>query len=327
VGSGTVRGEITRVVKKVDQKIEDFKGACGMSVAYMPEAIARRVGQVGMGLLKGLLDFAKDAVKILAVSTAIGALIGALFGGVGAIPGAEIGFEIGLLLLKMYGLAQLIEAVLGIAGGLVGQLGKFIEIVWSANGDRKQLDLGARALADAIGILVSAVLIAIAAFLLKKGGEALGKTKFAQTVGETRLAQWFKARQQLETSRGNEKVSAKLDGAKAGTPFLKGADRAIIDPRKLTEYALNPSHPVGGSKARVFKSALGFTKENAEALIAQLREGVKNNPAIPGKVDQFGSRFTVDILVTGPAGSGVVRSGWIYKTGSNVPELTTVFVK
>lgn len=207
VGSGTIRGEIARVVKKIEQKIEDFKTACRMSVKYMPDAIARRAGAIASGLLHGLLEFAKDAVKILAISTAVGALIGALFGGVGAIPGAEIGFEIGLLILKYYGLYTLIEAVLSIAADLVGQLGTFIKLVWGANGDTKQLDLAAQALAEAIGILVSAVLIAVAAYVLKKGGEAIGKTKFAQTVGETRLAQWLKQRQELQTTKA---VSARV---------------------------------------------------------------------------------------------------------------------
>jgi hypothetical protein len=108
---------------------------------------------------------------------------------------------------------------------------------------------------------------------------------------------------------------------------LPGADRAIIDRRKVTDYALNPEHPVGGNKAKVFESALGFKKDNADDLIAQLKSGVKNNPAIEGKLDQFGQRYTMDIPVSGPTGSGVVRTGWIYKVGSDVPELTTLFVK
>lgn len=59
----------------------------------------------------------------------------------------------------------------------------------------------------------------------------------------------------------------------------------------------------------------------------QLRQGVMKNTPIPGKVDQYGARFTVDIPIVGPKGSGVVRSGWIYKPGSSTPELTTIFVK
>ena len=54
---------------------------------------------------------------------------------------------------------------------------------------------------------------------------------------------------------------------------LIGANRAEIDPRKFTEYVLNPNHAVGGNKARVFESAFGFNQSNADDLIAQLRRG------------------------------------------------------
>ena len=84
---------------------------------------------------------------------------------------------------------------------------------------------------------------------------------------------------------------------------------------------MNPEHPVGGHKARVFESALGFNKSNADDLMRQLREGVKTNTPVPGKVDQYGERFTVEIPVVGPKGEGIVTSGWIYKPGSNVPEV------
>jgi hypothetical protein len=135
-------------------------------------------------------------------STAAGALIGALLGGgAGAIPGAEAGFEIGLLILEYYGLYQLVKAVLEVAGNLVAKLGEFIKLVWTANGDRKQIDQAGRTLADALGILVAAALVAVVAYLLKKGGKALSESKFAKTVGETRLAQWFNERQKLTTSK------------------------------------------------------------------------------------------------------------------------------
>ncbi|MBX3630241.1 MAG: hypothetical protein KF908_10105 [Nitrosomonas sp.] len=108
---------------------------------------------------------------------------------------------------------------------------------------------------------------------------------------------------------------------------LIGANKAKIDSRKLTKYALKVDHPVGGHKARVFQSALGFNQSNANDLLKQLKKGVMNNTPVAGKVDKFGSRFTVDIPVTGPAGSGIIRTGWIYRTGSDTPELTTLFVK
>ena len=52
-----------------------------------------------------------------------------------------------------------------------------------------------------------------------------------------------------------------------------------------------------------------------------------NNTPIPGTVDKWGTRFTVDIPVTGPTGSGVVRTGWIYDPGSLTPRLTAAYVR
>jgi hypothetical protein len=40
------------------------------------------------------------------------------------------------------------------------------------------------------------------------------------------------------------------------------ASRIIIDPRKLTEYALNLDNPKGADKAIMFERHLGFTKDN-----------------------------------------------------------------
>lgn len=86
-----------------------------------------------------------------------------------------------------------------------------------------------------------------------------------------------------------------------------GVNRAVIYPRKRTDYALNSDHPVSGNKARIFESVLGFTKENSDLLMKQLKDGVVKNTPIPGKVDQYGTRF-VDIPVTGLNGNGIVRS-------------------
>jgi hypothetical protein len=212
VGSGTVTGEIARFVRRIRQKLQDFKTACLAAGKYIPQAIANHAVEVGKGLLEGLIKFAIDAAKILAVSTAIGALIGSLFGGVGAIPGAEIGFEIGLLILKYYGLAQLIEMVLSIVGNMLSLLGRFISLAWNANGDKKVLEEAGKTLANALGILASAVLFAAAAYVMKKGAKALAKTKFAKRVGETGLAEWLAKRQRGTTAERvrTERVKTEL---------------------------------------------------------------------------------------------------------------------
>ncbi|WP_458412186.1 RHS repeat domain-containing protein [Schinkia sp. CFF1] len=115
----------------------------------------------------------------------------------------------------------------------------------------------------------------------------------------------------------------------------KGIDNAIpnfskatIDPRKLTDYALNPNHPVGGNKAKVFESALGYNQSNAGKLMKQIQKNLANTPATLGKADQYGQRYTVDMLIKGANGkTATVRTGWIIKSGSNTPEMTTLFVK
>jgi hypothetical protein len=83
-----------------------------------------------------------------------------------------------------------------------------------------------------------------------------------------------------------------------------------IDPRKFTEYALNPAHPRGSHKARVFKKSLGYTNGNYELLQTQIENQVLNCEAIAGKADNRGQRYTVDIVIQGTEGqNAVVRTG------------------
>jgi hypothetical protein len=59
-------------------------------------------------------------------------------------------------------------------------------------------------------------------------------------------------------------------------------DAAIVDRQKLTGYCLNPKHPRGRHKARVF-ATLGFTAENADALrVALLMAGRQRRRAAGG---------------------------------------------
>jgi filamentous hemagglutinin len=84
----------------------------------------------------------------------------------------------------------------------------------------------------------------------------------------------------------------------------------------------------GNPKATVFRSALGYDASNANDLLAQIRKGVTQTAASPGTVDEFGSRFRVDIAVKGANGKmAIVRTAWIYDPGSHVPRLVTLYVK
>ncbi|WP_241493809.1 hemagglutinin repeat-containing protein, partial [Pantoea stewartii] len=113
----------------------------------------------------------------------------------------------------------------------------------------------------------------------------------------------------------------------SATGRLVNADKAVIDPSKITSYALNPEHPKGGDKARVFQSALGYNQSNAADLIAKVQAGAKTSPVKMGSSDKFGQRMTIDMTITGPNGkTAIVRTGWIYDVGSTTPRLTTIYV-
>jgi len=55
---------------------------------------------------------------------------------------------------------------------------------------------------------------------------------------------------------------------------LPYANHAIIDIVKIKDYCLNPEHPRGKHKARVFKDSLGLTLENTESLIAKIKNQI-----------------------------------------------------
>jgi hypothetical protein len=47
---------------------------------------------------------------------------------------------------------------------------------------------------------------------------------------------------------------------------LPRPERAVVDIAKIRDYYLNPKHPRGRHKAKVFASALGITQQNAGLL-------------------------------------------------------------
>lgn len=107
---------------------------------------------------------------------------------------------------------------------------------------------------------------------------------------------------------------------------LPGGDAAIVDLRKLTDYCLNPEHPRGKHKARVF-ATLGFTAENAGLLRDALLEAAASGDAYPTTSDQYGDRYVIEFRARGPRASGVIRSAWIVRRAETTPRLTSCFVK
>ncbi|MDF7680574.1 VENN motif pre-toxin domain-containing protein [Enterobacteriaceae bacterium ESL0689] len=90
---------------------------------------------------------------------------------------------------------------------------------------------------------------------------------------------------------------------------------------KLSNYLLAKEHPVGGSKADWFDSALGFNKANSSDLAKQII--FDPNKAIKTTETQFGTKYDQVIPITGANGRVIsVKFGWI-KNNDGVVRLVT----
>lgn len=69
---------------------------------------------------------------------------------------------------------------------------------------------------------------------------------------------------------------------------------------KLDSYLLNSDHPVGGFKARWYKLALGFTRDNADELARQLVFDITQ--AMPTTLTPHGQKYIQPTLIIGANG-------------------------
>ena len=107
---------------------------------------------------------------------------------------------------------------------------------------------------------------------------------------------------------------------------LPRGDQAILDIRKIEDYCLNPSHPRGRHKARVFRQSLGVQQDNAAWLRDTLLEAARSADAQPIAADTWGVQWRLDAVVTRQGKSAVIRTIWIVRTGESVPRFVTCWV-
>ncbi len=104
---------------------------------------------------------------------------------------------------------------------------------------------------------------------------------------------------------------------------IPGADRALISKEKIVRYLLNFDHPDGASKARVLAHA-GFDAAKPDEFEQVLRQQHLCGEARPGKPSPFGRKYEIARPLTGPAGSVMITSVWIVRTGESFPRLITI---
>ena len=100
---------------------------------------------------------------------------------------------------------------------------------------------------------------------------------------------------------------------------------AIVEERKIREYLVSRSHPVGRFKARFFAS-LGYGPDNWRVLAAAIRGLATHEDAQLVEENEHGRKYMVQGTLTGPQGrSAEVVSVWIIRVGDDVPRLVTVY--
>lgn len=90
----------------------------------------------------------------------------------------------------------------------------------------------------------------------------------------------------------------------------------IVEIDKIAGYSLNPKHPEGKHKARVFKSALGLNLDDAEELQVILLQAVANYDAIPGKRNLYGQKYIIDFPLNRSDKQAIIQSIWIVRNNA-----------
>ncbi len=132
------------------------------------------------------------------------------------------------------------------------------------------------------------------------------------------------APQSLKTLGGIPEIASltppKITKVKVGGADLPATTKESVD-NKLWTYLLDPKHPQGGPKAKWFKEALGFTKENMGDLSKQIVFDASK--AVKTQETPFGVKYNQTIPIKGANGRTIdVLFGWI-KNEDDVIRLTT----
>ncbi|CCI21064.1 MAG: hypothetical protein IM486_00250 [Microcystis sp. M114S2] len=119
----------------------------------------------------------------------------------------------------------------------------------------------------------------------------------------------------------------------SGNP-LPMAKQAEIDPRKFTEYSMNPFNTNNQGKWQAFM-ILGYNIESsqgrqiaAQSIINQIRLHLENNPATLDEPSEYGIRFTVTIPIIGINYlQGTLVTKWQIDKNKQIPRLITNWLK
>lgn len=106
---------------------------------------------------------------------------------------------------------------------------------------------------------------------------------------------------------------------------LPNVDRAEMDDRKLRDYLLSESHPVGRFKAAFFRSA-GFESGRSEALRAEIIRLSEAEEILRVEPSRYGAKYVVRGPIKSPSGRRVIIVVvWMVHSGEDYPRFVTAY--
>jgi hypothetical protein len=104
---------------------------------------------------------------------------------------------------------------------------------------------------------------------------------------------------------------------------LPNAERAVIEPQKITAYLLNLKHPDGGSKAAFFLR-FGFDASQPAAMMLALLAHARAYKVARLQKSKLGTSYVIEGPLQTPDGREPnVRTVWLIETDETAPRLLT----
>jgi len=108
---------------------------------------------------------------------------------------------------------------------------------------------------------------------------------------------------------------------------LPNSQKAVVDERKVREYLLSSSHPVGRFRA-TFSGSIGFPAESWPGFVEALQRLAVEGDALVLEESEYGQKYLVRGRIGGPgARQAEVESVRIIRAGNEIPNLVTVYPK
>jgi len=106
---------------------------------------------------------------------------------------------------------------------------------------------------------------------------------------------------------------------------IPNADKAIIDPDKLSDYILSPKHPVGRFKAAFFER-LGYSLEKWKILERDLRNQILSQDCLGTEDTRYGRKFIIEGFISGPSQkTAKIVTVWVIIKGESNPRFITAY--